>query len=249
MDESATTIDGLLNRRMTIEQPAKGYRVAVDTVFLAAAVPALPGDRVLDMGCGVGGALLCVACRVPGIAGIGIDIQGELIEMFRRNIARNPFALGLEAIPGDVAALPPDFAGMFDHVLMNPPFHDKARHDASANIIKQTANSEKTGDLKLWIAGAAAALKSAGTLTIIHRADRQDEIIGYLQPVFGEIEILSLLRKEGATAKRIIMRARKGAIWSLHRSQPLILHKSDGGYTDAAEAILRHCQKLVFQSP
>ena len=40
--------DGLLGGRVTILQPAGGYRTAIDPVLLAAAVPAQPGETVLD---------------------------------------------------------------------------------------------------------------------------------------------------------------------------------------------------------
>jgi tRNA1(Val) A37 N6-methylase TrmN6 len=249
MNEPATTIDGMLNKRVALEQPAQGYRVAVDTVLLAASVPALPGDRVLDMGCGAGGAILCVAARVEAVRGVGIDIQPDLLDMYRRNIARNEFALGLSALEGDATSLPPELAGLFDHAMMNPPYHEESRHDASPNRSKQTANTEKTGDLGLWIASAAAALKPSGTLTIIHRADRQDEILSHLRPIFGEAMILPLLPKAWVDAKRIIIRARKGAVFPAQICRPITLHNVEGGYTEEAEAILRHAQPLAFQSP
>ncbi|MDE2030606.1 MAG: methyltransferase [Alphaproteobacteria bacterium] len=244
-----TTLDGLLNRRVTLEQPKSGYRVAVDTIFLAAAVPARTGERILDMGCGVGGALLCLARRVAGVKGTGIDVQPDLAELFRRNITRNTFAAGLEAQTGDVARLSPELHGAFDHVMANPPYHDEARHDVSANAVKQTANTEKSGDLALWVASAAAALKPSGLFTLIHRADRRDEILPLLQPAFGDIEILCLLPKENAEAKRVIIRARKGAPFSVREAAPLVLHKADGGYTQEADAVLRDCQEMLFQSP
>ena len=37
----------------------------------------------------------------------------------------------------------PRFAGVFDHVMMNPPYHDEARHDVSSNPQKRKANTEK----------------------------------------------------------------------------------------------------------
>jgi len=57
--------DGVLGGRLRLRQPTSGYRVAIDPVFLAAAVPAGPRDTVLDIGCGVGAAALCLAARVP----------------------------------------------------------------------------------------------------------------------------------------------------------------------------------------
>ncbi|MBF0393554.1 MAG: methyltransferase, partial [Alphaproteobacteria bacterium] len=59
------TDDTLLDGRVRLRQPTHGYRAAIDPVFLAAAVPAGAGQRVLDAGCGAGAALLCLCARVP----------------------------------------------------------------------------------------------------------------------------------------------------------------------------------------
>ena len=246
MKNSLTTLDGILDRRVVLEQPAEGYRVAVDTVFLAAAVPAWAGDRVLDIGCGVGGAMLALACRVRGITGVGVEIQAELAELCRRNIERNDFAAGLAVRQGDAGALTQEFEGAFDHVLMNPPYHEEERHDVSADAIKRVANSEKVGDLALWIAGAAGALKTGGSLTIIHRADRRDEILEYLQKDFGDVRVFPLLPKEGAAPKRVILCALKDALFAVRQERGLVLHQETGGYSDAAEAVLRRGQALAM---
>ncbi len=243
-----TTSDGLLNRRVLIEQPAKGYRVAVDTVLLAAAIPVQAGEKVLDAGCGVGGVMLCLACRVPEIFITGIDIQKELADLCRHNIAYNAFPSEMKVEQGDVTQLPETLSGFFDHVAMNPPYHDEARHDVSAHAGKRMANAEKDGDLKLWIENAARTLRSSGMLTLIHRADRQEEILKTLQPFFGAIEILPILPKEGTAPKRVIIRARKGEKTWANVCRSFILHKPDGGYTDEAEAVLRHAKPLEFRS-
>ncbi len=47
------TTDALLGGRVRLYQPRHGYRVAIDPVFLAAAVPVVRGDRVLDVGRGL----------------------------------------------------------------------------------------------------------------------------------------------------------------------------------------------------
>ena len=55
--------DGLLDRALRLRQPHDGYRAGSDAVLLAAAVPARPGQRVLDLGAGVGAVALCLAHR------------------------------------------------------------------------------------------------------------------------------------------------------------------------------------------
>ncbi|MFP4269243.1 MAG: methyltransferase, partial [Alphaproteobacteria bacterium] len=62
-DRGVWTTDRLLGGRLVVRQPARGYRIAIDTVLLAAAVPARPGRRLVELGAGVGGAALAVAAR------------------------------------------------------------------------------------------------------------------------------------------------------------------------------------------
>ncbi|RJL18858.1 methyltransferase, partial [Paracoccus siganidrum] len=60
---SDTREDGFLGGRLRIRQPARGYRSGADAVMLAAACPAAPGQRVLELGCGAGVASLCLGWR------------------------------------------------------------------------------------------------------------------------------------------------------------------------------------------
>lgn len=241
-----TTLDGLLNRRIALEQPQTGYRVAIDTVFVAAAVPAGMGEQVLELGSGAGGAMLCLAARVPEINITGIEIENEFLRLCRDNIARNKFTGRLKTLFGDAANLPEELAGKFDHVLMNPPYHEEARHDVSLQAAKRKANTEKEGGLALWLASAAKALKPSGTLTLIHRADRQDEILALLQNSFGAIEVLPLAPKAGQAPKRIVLRAQKDAPFAIKVAREFVLHEAAGGFTAAAEAILRDGKPLFF---
>jgi len=69
------TRDAFLGGKVMVRQPAQGYRAGVDAVFLAAACPALPGEQVLDLGCGVGTAALCLSARVPDLTVTGVERQ------------------------------------------------------------------------------------------------------------------------------------------------------------------------------
>ena len=86
------TEDAFLGGRLRLRQPADGYRAAIDPVLLAAAVPALPGDKVADLGCGVATAGLCLLTRLPGIRVTGLELQPWLAELARRNADLNGFA-------------------------------------------------------------------------------------------------------------------------------------------------------------
>ncbi len=237
-----TTCDGLLNRRLMLEQPKRGYRIAVDTVLLAAGVPAEAGQTILDLGCGVGGAMLCVACRVPDTHVTGVEIQQELAELCQRNIQRNGFGDRAEILRADIVRF--ESRSAFDHVMMNPPYHDEARHDVSEHAGKRLANSGKESDVSLWISKAVEVLNSEGAMTIIHRADVLDRIVTEAQRYFGRIEILPILPKIDAPPKRVIVRARRGKTEPPRIFQALILHNQDGHYTEQAERILRHAETL-----
>lgn len=243
MSTISTTIDGLLNSQVQVEQPSKGFRIAIDTVLLAAAVPAKTGEDILDLGCGVGGAMLCVSCRVRGVKGLGLEIQEELVNLCRNNILRNAFAKELEVWQTDATSLPDDLTERFDQAFMNPPYHENALHEKSSNVLKGLSNTE-TGGLDLWISSAAAALKPGGMLTLIHKADRLQDVLGLLQKHFGEIGVLPLISKKGRAPKRVIVGARKGGNFFVNASESFVLHQDTGVYTPQAEAVLRRGEAL-----
>lgn len=240
--ESAPTEDALLGGRVRLLQPARGYRVAVDAVLLAAAVEAQAGDRVLDLGAGVGSVGLCLAARVPDCAIVGIELQPELAALARRNAALNGVEDRINTRIHDVAAPLPVDLGLFDHVVTNPPYLAAAVADPSPNRGKALATVESSADLARWLEVAASALTPAGTLLAIHRSDRLEEIAGHLARLgLGDIAVKRL-----PPAARVLVRARRAA--GLRRTEvaPFTLHRADGGYTEEAEAVLRHSQPLAF---
>ncbi len=249
-----TTTDKLLNSRITVEQPAKGYRIAVDTLLLAAAVPVQTGQgqKVLELGCGVGGAMLALATRVDDASIVGLELQEPMVALCASNIALNGFDERLKVEKGDVAKMPEKWAGQFDHVMMNPPFHHGKTHSASANPSKKMANTESAeANLAVWLAHAAHTLKIGGCMTMIHRADRQDEIIMLASTSFSTIIIKPIWsKKEGGTCKRIIICALKGEGKdgvAVTIAQPFILYGNDGLYSSNANEILREAGAMQVE--
>jgi len=228
-----TRTDYLLDGRVQITQSAAGYRAGLDAVMLAAACLTQVDDTVLDLGCGAGAASLCLATRITDIKITGIEIQPEQAELARANFAQNN--LIAEIICADLKEykFPSD---NFDHVILNPPYHDAAQHIPPENIARATAFM--ANDLATWITTARRAVKTHGSVTIIHRTDALTDIIKNLDG-FGAIEIIPLWPRENIPAERIIIRARKGRKTPLTLLPGIVLHTTDGGETEFARSILR----------
>lgn len=234
-----TTEDALLGGRIRLRQPAEGYRAAIDPVFLAAAVPAHDGQVVLDVGVGVGAAALCIATRVTTCRVVGIEIQSPLAALARENVALNGLQGRIDVLTGNLAAPPPRLApGSYHHVMTNPPFLAADQATPPPQPGKATANVEGEADLVQWMRFCVNMLRPKGTLTVVHRADRLDDLLAALRGKVGEIALFPLWPKTGRAAKRVILRARKGVAAPLEILPGMVLHEADGSYSAAARAVL-----------
>jgi tRNA1Val (adenine37-N6)-methyltransferase len=237
------TCDGFLGGKLRLHQPRAGYRAATDPVLLASFVPARPGERVLDLGCGVGTAGLCLARRVEGIELHGLEIQPAYAGLARRNAVENGFAMAVHE--GDLRSPPADLRRLsFDHVLMNPPFYRAGSATAPNDRGRDVAHREGEASLGDWIATGLRRLAPKGWLSLIHRAERLGAILSALEPSAGGIIVLPLAARSGRAASRVLVRARKSGAEPLQLCFPLVMHEGDrhladgGGYTEAASKLL-----------
>ncbi|MEQ8354371.1 MAG: methyltransferase [Kiloniellaceae bacterium] len=243
--EDALTEDAFLGGRLRLHQPADGYRAAIDPVLLAAAVPAVPDEAVVDLGCGVATAGLCLLTRVPGIRVTGLELQPWLVELARRNAGLNACEERFRVFTGDVAAPPPSLAaGVFDHVMLNPPYLEPGTARASTNELRRIATVEGAAGLGTWLACALSVLRPRGSITVIHRADRLHKILGLLSESCGDVAVCPLWPRGGEGAKRILVQALKGSGGPLRVLPGLALHDAQGCFTPQAEAILRDARGL-----
>jgi tRNA1(Val) A37 N6-methylase TrmN6 len=106
----------------------------------------------------------------------------------------------------------------------------------------------RDGGLAAWVRSFAAMAAPNGLLTMIHRPDCLGQLLALLEGRFGSVAVFPLFSRSGEAATRIIVQAKKGSRAALSLLPGLVLHDPDGGYTEAAEAVLRGGAALSLRS-
>jgi tRNA1(Val) A37 N6-methylase TrmN6 len=231
-DPGEFTEDAFLGGQLRLRQPRSGHRAGHDAMLLAAATPARSGDRVVDLGAGVGAAGLAVAKRVAGVKLSLVEIDAALSDLARGNAASN--AIAAEVIVLDVTSAAGAFAAAgltldsVDVVLMNPPFNDPARHRASPDKAREIAHLATAATLEGWIHAGRRILKSGGVLSLIWRADGLAEVLAALGRGFGSLEILPVHADAATPAIRMLIRAIKGGRAPTRMLPALLLNDESG---------------------
>ena len=243
------TEDKLLDGRVTFLQPRHGYRAAIDPVLLAAAVPARSGDRILDLGSGTGAASLCLAARLRDVQVTGLELQGELVDLARKSADYSGLGGLVSFEPGDILTPPHSVNNAkFDHVMANPPYMAKGAGFPPSDPQKALAYVEGPAVLEDWLELAQRSIKTGGTVTFIHRSDRQEELVAGFSSDTWCVTLLPLWPKEQErAAKRVIIHAQHGAGMAPVIVPGLVLHDVDGRYSEKANAVLKDCASINLQ--
>jgi tRNA1(Val) A37 N6-methylase TrmN6 len=241
----STTLDKFLDGQVHIVQPHEGYRAGADPVLLAASIPAEENHMILDVGAGVGVAMLCLAARVSGCRIIGLEMQREFVRLASHNIQLNKFQHRLEIIQGDLLLPPPRLAASsFTHVMSNPPYFAHDQVTKSPHNSKALSNVESTCDLKIWVDFCVRMVQPKGTVSFIYTADRLDDLVKHASVRLGELVLFPLWPRAGKAAKRFLLRGRKNVEGPTTIAAGLILHDDSGAYSQSAQAILRAGKSL-----
>jgi tRNA1(Val) A37 N6-methylase TrmN6 len=230
------TEGSLLGRRVRHDQMRDGHRTGIEPVLLAASIPAHPGDRVMEGGTGSGAALLCLAERVPGLTGVGIERDPAVAALAAHNLMANGFGT-LSILTGDLTELRPE--GTFDHAFANPPWHEPSG-TTSPDAGREAAKRASPGIFASWTRALAAPLRHHGTLTLVVAAAALPACLDALTGAgCGSPALMPLWPKSGRAAKLLLLRGVKGGRGLCRVLPGLVLHAPDGAYTAEATTILR----------
>ncbi len=239
-----TTYDAFLGGLVHAHQPAKGYRAGVDAVLLAASVPVRADERVLELGCGVGVPSLCVAAREPRVKITGVELQPEYADLAEKN--------GLDVVRTDLRDLPAHLRNrQFHHVMMNPPYFDRAAGSAAPDQGRDVAMGGDTA-LADWVRIGTSRLAPKGYLTMINRIERLPEALTAIDHRLGSIRVLPIAARTQRAPHLFILQARHSGRAPFVMLPALVMHEGashDGdreSYTAQLRGILRNGDTLLL---
>ncbi|HZY67053.1 MAG TPA: methyltransferase [Devosia sp.] len=236
------TLDAFLGGRITLTQPARGFRAGLDSVLLGAAVGRGEGD-LLDLGAGVGTASLVALAHHPALAATLVEADAQTAGLARENIASNGFAERANVLELDLTAsgrargaagLSPDH---FVTVIANPPFFEAGTAPQPSRAAARHMSAEA---LDAWVKTAATHAAPGGEVIFIHVAEKLPALLASFPARFGAITVLPLVPREGAPANRILLRGIKGSRAPLTLLASRVVHTPSGRtFRPEFEAIFR----------
>jgi tRNA1Val (adenine37-N6)-methyltransferase len=181
--EPLTEPTALFGGRLVLLQPARGYRVNVDTLLLAgfaARSRARGFAHVVDLGAGVGalGLSLALLTRVSRLT--LVEANPSLIPLAAHNLARAgvPGAV-LHARLGHEARTLEPLSGACDGVLCNPPFFPEACVRTPRDELQR---GSRVGDVSVFLSAAARCLGRRGSAFFVYPASALPELLAATGP-------------------------------------------------------------------
>jgi tRNA1(Val) A37 N6-methylase TrmN6 len=170
-----TTEDALFGGALPLLQPARGYRVNVDALLLAAfAARGRVAKLVLDLGAGTGAVGLVLHHVGAARRVVLVEREPDLAELCARNLALAGAPGGVERIDLD-AALPRSLAQEADLVVSNPPYHPAGTGRPRVDPKSRRARS---GALEPFVRAAARALAGpSARLCVVYPATALPELL------------------------------------------------------------------------
>lgn len=164
-------VDGL-----TLLQSTEEFRLTRDALALARFATLHPGDRVCELGCGVGNVLIPLAARLfSGLTLDGVELRPAAADLCRENFRRN--GLSGTVVTGDLNERHPELPwGGYDLVLANPPYFPQNSGKKSPQTALAQARTEGSFSLESACRAAARLCKNGGRFALCLRPERVGEL-------------------------------------------------------------------------
>jgi tRNA1(Val) A37 N6-methylase TrmN6 len=218
----------------------------MDPVILAAQVMPSPGCKIIDVGCGCGIIPLILGFRHTDLHIIGIEIQSELAELAKQNIAENQMSDQIQILNKDIRTLSLSdiqafgTQGAADMIVSNPPYKRKDTGRLNPNIQRAIARHEISLELPQFFSSAQRLLKPRGQIVFIFPAARlQDIVPGMTSHGFQLDWIRFVHTKKKEPARLMLVSGIKEAHGACIVRPPLYIHDSQNNPTNEYTAMFK----------
>jgi tRNA1Val (adenine37-N6)-methyltransferase len=234
------TFDTLFGGKIRVLQEKGGYRFSIDAVLLAGFVWLRSGERVMDLGTGIGISPLILGKRGEGAEEIvGVEVQVKLCVLAKKNVRNNGLEGLIHIYQGDIRGVADVFPpASFDVVVTNPPYYRVASGRINPSSQKAIARHEVMVTIDDILRGASYLLKEGGRIFVIFPAYRSITLFDSLQSAMLEPKTLRWVHsRANEESKFILAEAYKGGGEGVKVLPPFFIYSDEGKYTPEMERL------------
>ena len=228
------TCDEFCGGRLKLFQSCRGPRVNLDTILLTSWVSVKNADsKFLEAGCASGAVALMLAMKFDKLKITGLEIQPELVKLAKLNSQNNNLNERVNFVEGDLRDKNIFPSGLFDGLVINPPYSPLNSSSKSDNISRSTARLELTCTPDDVSEFAHRVLKSKGRMFAVFKSERLDIFLAsMLARKITPKRIKPVYPKINCNSGIFLIECIKDGGQNLTLLPPLIVRDENNNYTD-----------------
>lgn len=204
--------------------------------------------RIIDLGCGNAPIPLFLTLKTKAKI-YGVEVQKEVADLALRSVKLNNFEDQIEIINADLKDIyKRNFANIFDIVISNPPyFKHLPTNNVNKNDYLTIARHEVLVNLDDVVNEAKKLLIDGGSLYLVHRSERLEEIILSLNKYNFQVKRLQFAYSKPSSmdALTVLIEAKKNRNPGLKVLKPIVVYNENGEYTDEVKKIFNFAKQEV----
>jgi tRNA1(Val) A37 N6-methylase TrmN6 len=225
-------LDDLNRNGYQIIQNSDKFCFGMDAVLLSGFAKVKRDEKVLDLGTGTGIIPMLLEAKSEVKHFVGLEIQGESVDMAKRSVIHNHLEQKIEIIQGDIKEAGKLFdAASFDVITTNPPYMIDCHGLKNPDEPKAIARHEILCTLGDIVNTATKLLKPGGRFYMVHRPFRLVEIMSSLTNVGLEPKRMQLVYPYvDKEPNMVLLECKRGGKSRLIVEKPLIVYQQTGVY-------------------
>jgi len=223
---------------VNIIQPEKGVRFTLDSLLLADFCRIRPRDRILELGAGTGVISLLLAKKFPRARFVADEFEPRAYDLLCRNVEMSGLIDRIVPVDRDVKYLSRSIApNAFNAIVANPPYTKSGTGRKSPSPERQTARQDQSASFHAWL-NCRNMLKNKGRFILVFPASRAAEMMSSLRERKLEPKRLRFVHPSARKpASLVLIESIKSAGVGLEILPPLVVHETDGAYTEEMRQI------------